>query len=61
MRMITLGAIAVLSTLAVTAHDATQCRKNGVFDFDCCAIKGEAQCGNDLLLRWGDVCHESAG
>ena len=58
MRLATFG---VLSTLAVTAHDASQCRKNGVFDFGCCAMKGEAQCGSDLLLRWGDVCHGGDG
>ena len=50
----------VLSIMGVTAHDASQCRKNGVFDHDCCAIKGDAQCGNDFSLRWGDICHSDA-
>ena len=52
---------AVLAILGVSAHDASQCRENGKFDNDCCAVKGTAQCAGDLALSWGDVCYKGDG
>ena len=54
-----LANFAVLALLGpVSAHDASQCRENGKFDNDCCAIKGTAMCDGGLALNWGDVCFE---
>ena len=50
-----LTSFAVLAILGVTAQDASQCRENGGFDNDCCAIVGTAKCDNGLSLTWGDV------
>lgn len=56
-----LTSFAVLAILGVTAHDASQCRENGGFDNDCCAIVGTAKCDNGLSLTWGDVCYPGQG
>ena len=52
---------AVLAMLGVSAHDASQCRENGKYDNDCCAIKGTAQCAGGLAVSWGAACYKGKG
>ena len=50
----------LISTMAAARvyHDPSRCLENGVYDNDCCAVKGYGYCFGNSAQLWGDMCYD---